>query len=443
MCGLATACGSAPNESLFSSTGGPLGSGGAAAGGVAAGNGGSAVASGGKSNATGGQSAAGGFVAAGGAVIQSGGASSGGATESGGAIASGGTVDLAGETGAGGLVATGGTGSGGVLGAGGATVPLATCNDRIKNQDETDVDCGGAVCPPCVPGQICKLARDCSSGVCPGALLGFGLCRVASCADKTQNGSETDVDCGGSACEPCSTGKKCLQNSDCTYGNCSGGVCTCTPLTCKQMVGACGPNVPDGCGNLLTCESCALLCNDSMKDGNETAVDCGGPDCGKCPNGSTCTTRTDCQSDVCGSSSSILKTCQTPTCTDTVKNGDETDVDCGGSKCAKCQNGKKCGAGADCVSTLCTGGVCACKPLTCADYPTQCGSLSNGCAATMQCACSTLCMDTKTDGHETDVDCGGGDCAPCMPGQTCKTGTDCASGMCVMAMNGGSGLVCQ
>ena len=29
------------------------------------------------------------------------------------------------------------------------------------------------------------------------------LCAAASCTDTVKNGSETDVDCGGSTCKPC------------------------------------------------------------------------------------------------------------------------------------------------------------------------------------------------------------------------------------------------
>src|SRR5690242_2058603 len=39
----------------------------------------------------------------------------------------------------------------------------------------------------------------------------------------------------------------------------------------------------------------------------------------------------------------------TPTCTDGVKNGDETDVDCGGSCSNKCAVGKGCGTATDCA----------------------------------------------------------------------------------------------
>ena len=36
----------------------------------------------------------------------------------------------------------------------------------------------------------------------------------ASCEDKVQNGDETDVDCGGSTCPECSDTLKCRKNSD-------------------------------------------------------------------------------------------------------------------------------------------------------------------------------------------------------------------------------------
>lgn len=75
----------------------------------------------------------------------------------------------------------------------------------------------------------------------------------------------------------------------------------------------------------------------------------------------------------------------TPTCTDGIKNGSETDVDCGGSCVAKCQNGKACGASTDCVSNLCSGGICQAAP---------------------------TCTDGVKNGTETGVDCGGS-CPAC------------------------------
>jgi hypothetical protein len=48
-----------------------------------------------------------------------------------------------------------------------------------------------------------------------------------------------------------------------------------------------------------------------------------------------------------------------PTCTDGVKNGNESDVDCG-SSClsSKCDNGSTCNAAQDCISAICTSNIC-------------------------------------------------------------------------------------
>ena len=47
------------------------------------------------------------------------------------------------------------------------------------------------------------------------------------------------------------------------------------------------------------------------------------------------------------------------TCFDQVKDGDETDVDCGGIACGNlCSRGKNCSLDSDCLFSLCTNGVC-------------------------------------------------------------------------------------
>jgi hypothetical protein len=45
-------------------------------------------------------------------------------------------------------------------------------------------------------------------------------------------------------------------------------------------------------------------------------------------------------------------------CADGVKNGQETDVDCGGPSCPKCHYGKACQVAADCLSGKCIAAVC-------------------------------------------------------------------------------------
>jgi hypothetical protein len=44
---------------------------------------------------------------------------------------------------------------------------------------------------------------------------------------------------------------------------------------------------------------------------------------------------------------------------DIVKNGAETDVDCGGATCLACSDGQMCSMNSDCLSGSCAAGVCA------------------------------------------------------------------------------------
>ena len=113
-------------------------------------------------------------------------------------------------------------------------------------------------------------------------------------------------------------------------------------------------------------------CNDGIQNGQETGVDCGGPDCEPC------------------------NTDPDPTCNDGIQNGQETGVDCGGPDCEPCntnpipscddgiQNGQE--TGVDC-------GGPDCEP--CYSNP------------------APSCDDGIQNGQETGVDCGGPKCEPC------------------------------
>lgn len=91
------------------------------------------------------------------------------------------------------------------------------------------------------------------------------------------------------------------------------------------------------------------------------------------------------------------------TCITKVKDGTETDIDCGGDNaCPRCALGKACLAATDCSDgAQCTNKLCA------------------------------LCEDKKTNGDETDVDCGGKACGACTVGKRCVANTDCRSGSCI------------
>lgn len=41
-----------------------------------------------------------------------------------------------------------------------------SCSDGVKNEDETDTDCGGSHCPKCTVNKGCNKSSDCTSGVC-------------------------------------------------------------------------------------------------------------------------------------------------------------------------------------------------------------------------------------------------------------------------------------
>ncbi len=129
------------------------------------------------------------------------------------------------------------------------------------------------------------------------------------------------------------------------------------------------------CSSSADCASglCDQVCRPSScangeQDGDETDVDCGGPWCAACPTGSTCAIGVDCLSDHC-----VEDTCAPPgpptchgspcgeepaSCTNGIQDGDETDVDCGGS-CFPCFTGGGCVSESDCANgEACVAGIC-------------------------------------------------------------------------------------
>jgi hypothetical protein len=100
-----------------------------------------------------------------------------------------------------------------------------------------------------------------------------------------------------------------------------------------------------------------------------------------------------------------------PTCSDQVWDGDESDLDCGGS-CPPCPSGKRCVLAGDCVGGLCL------------------PSIGQGAYRDRVCALAATCLDGISDGDETDTDCGGPTCTRCTNGKKCTNPDDCLNGVC-------------
>jgi hypothetical protein len=349
---------------------------------------------------------------------------------------------------------------------------LATCNtlycqDFQRDGDETDVDCGDPLCGiTCALGQHCTANANCASAVCSVG----GLCVANDCLDGRKDDQEGDVDCGGTCASKCALGQFCTANADCASAVCSAsGVCVANDCVDGRRDdqegdidcgGTCANRCALGqsCGANADCASVicsvgglcvATTCADGRVDNHESDVDCGGGTCGGCGLDKNCYMQRDCAVGQC-----LFGSCSTIYCGDSVKDYDESDVDCGGPNCSsRCANGLHCSASSDCTSGDCQAGKCV--PTHCTDGVREgaalesdldCGGpdcagcgLGKNCYMQRDCAvgqclfgsCSTIyCGDSVKDYDETDVDCGGPSCGRCAPGRMCATGSDCLSGNC-------------
>ncbi len=177
-------------------------------------------------------------------------------------------------------------------------------------------------------------------------------------ASGTVSGNVTDVSVTCSCASGFSACSGACVNTQTDSSNCGGcGVVCGANFTCSAgscVASSCSTNADCSGGDVCLSGTCqAPTCSDLIKDGLETDVDCGGNTCGVCTVGRSCLTGTDCTSGVCAAG-----TCQTPSCSDGVKNGNETDKDCGGGSCGACAIGQSCLVGSDCLSGTCTAGSC-------------------------------------------------------------------------------------
>ncbi len=241
----------------------------------------------------------------------------------------------------------------------------------------------------------------------------LSLLTIAGCFDPDEPPCTFSCAVGG----VCPGDYMCLPDGYCHLGgkpgNCGFSDAAVPPMVDAgdMSIGDLTPPMDDGMSpDLLPPPDLMPLptCSNSMLDPGETDVDCGGP-CAPaltCADTKGCLVNGDCTNGYCRLSD---HTCRTPTCADGVKNGGETGTDCGGTCVATntCGNGMGCVAQGDCTSGFCSGNVCF----------------------------AASCNNGTPDVGETDTDCGG-TCPKCADTKSCLTSSDCTNANCL-------NLVCQ
>jgi hypothetical protein len=204
----------------------------------------------------------------------------------------------------------------------------------------------------------------------------------------------------------------CKLFCSCGFTNC-GDICV-NLQTDPQNCGECSTVCPTGshciagqCGCQPPLSNCNGYCANLMTD----SQNCGECDT-RCPAGSQCMAGKCIGGDLCS---------------DGLKNGAETDVDCGGA-CPPCKNGRTCTCDADCLSGVC-GPTGTCLPAPCQPEPERCDGFDNDCDGLIDevcayCApglhdCNGICKDLTND----EENCGG-----C--GNACPPGEQCVNGQC-------------
>ena len=153
----------------------------------------------------------------------------------------------------------------------------------------------------------------------------------ASCHNNAKDGDETDIDCGGSCVQDCDNWNMwCTACSTYSCGRCDiTESCNkdedCTVRNSKTI------NGQDSTWDIHSHEQCyneiCIGCNDEAKNGDETDIDCGGSICTKCALNKICVEHTDCAEPFSvnwGGISCDSTTKKCISCDDGVKNGDET-----------------------------------------------------------------------------------------------------------------------
>ena len=295
---------------------------------------------------------------------------------------------------------------------------------------------------PCEGPADCKASPPtCFENTCEQ-----GCCVMKKLPENTPLGPEeqTQGDCSSWICgatgavEVADFSDEPADQDTCHKGGCDGATAEQAPVTgpCDFNGGTvCGIDNGEPTGACVTCNSAAecpteacrvFVCASHLCDG--TAKPMGTPctdggavcdlngDCVECLANTHCT---DPAKPVCAPDHK----CVAAACIDGLKNGGETDVDCGGPTCPQCALQKICAQGADCTSGLCWNQTCrVCTPgsvSACYTGPAGTQSVGQCKPGSWTCAADGLghgpCTGELTPAAETctnpvDESCDGVDC---------------------------------
>lgn len=339
-----------------------------------------------------------------------------------------------------------------ICAAGVPSHPAKATNTACNQNGGTFCDSAGA-CVECNAAAQCPgTDTDCQARSCSGNACGFtyqpagtvtsaqtaGDCKVNQCdgtgnvvqvdangdvpaddgsqctSDVCSNGAPAhpakaiDTACnqnGGALCSAFGTCVECNAatqcpgtDTECHTRTCAGNACgqsnaAAGTLTSAQTAGDCQQSQCDGAGNIVSAVNDSDLPADDLAQCTSEICTAGVPSHPNKSFGTACNQNGGALCDGAGA-------CVAPSCTDTLHNGNETDVDCGGS-CMSCPTSAGCLVAADCQSGVCTGNICV----------------------------ATSCSDGVKNGAETGIDCGGA-CAAC-PAVASTTPADGASNVAV------------
>jgi hypothetical protein len=115
------------------------------------------------------------------------------------------------------------------------------------------IACGGATSTegkPCDTADECSSGQQCVAGACQvpdlldastGHDAQLDAAADPSCLDETLNGTESDVDCGGTLCPACSVDQACAINADCGTAICGGADSCIAAESCLALRNAVQP----------------------------------------------------------------------------------------------------------------------------------------------------------------------------------------------------------